>query len=102
MMNWLVNIVKTLVRAFADLSPGCKTAARLQSEALDRKLPLRQRFGLRVHLLLCKWCRRYGKQIIFLRKAAHEHPDEMAEPVPQKLSDEARERIKQRLHASKE
>ena len=101
-MNWLANIVKTLVRGLADFSPSCKTAARLQSEALDRKLPLRQRFGLRVHLLLCKWCRRYGKQVAFLRNAAREHPDRMAKPVPQKLSDEARERIQQRLRASKE
>ena len=101
-MNWLVKIVKALVRGLADLSPGCKTATRLQSEALDGKLPLRQRFGLRVHLLLCKWCRRYGKQITFLRNAAHGHPDEIAEPVPQKLSGEARERIKQRLRTDKE
>src|SRR6266851_6203607 len=99
-MNWLVKIVKNLVRGLAELSPACKTATRLQSEALDRKLRLRQRFGLRVHLLLCKWCRRYGKQIAFLRNASHEHPDEMAEPVPQKLSDQARERIKQRLRAN--
>ncbi len=101
-MNWLVKIVKIVVSGLVDLSPGCKTATRLQSEALDRKLPLRQRFGLRVHLLLCKWCRRYGKQVSFLRHAAHEHPDEMTEPVPEKLSDEARERIRQKLHASKE
>src|SRR5947207_4888101 len=101
-MNWLVNIAKTLLRGFADLSLGCKTATRLQSEALDRKLPSRQRFGLRVHLLLCKWCRRYGKQITFLRNAAHEHPDEMAEPVPQKRSAEARDRIKQKLHTNRE
>jgi len=101
-MNWLVKIVKALVSGLVDLSPGCKTATRLQSEALDGKLPLRQRFGLRVHLLLCKWCRRYGKQITFLRNAAHGHPDEMAEPAPQKLSGEARERIKQRLHTNKE
>ena len=101
-MTWLVEIVKTLVRGLADFSPGCKTATRFQSEALDRKLPLRQRFGLRVHLLLCKWCRRYGKQIAFLCDAAHEHPDKMAEPVPQRLSDEARERIKRRLGTNKE
>src|SRR6266481_1570518 len=101
-MNWLVIIVKSLFKGLADLSPGCKTAARLQSEALDRKLPLRQRFGLRVHLLLCKWCRRYEKQIIFLRNAAHEHPDEMAEPAPKKLSVEARERIRKQLRANKE
>ena len=101
-MNWLTNIAKTLTRGLADLSPNCKAASRLQSEALDHKLPLRQRFGLRAHLLLCKWCRRYGKQITFLRDAAHEHPDEMAEPVPQRLSDEARERIKHRLGTNKE
>lgn len=101
-MDWLTNIAKALLRGFADLSPGCRTATRLQSEALDHQLPFRQRFGLRVHLLLCKWCRRYGKQITFLRDAAHEHPDEMAEPVPQKLSDEARERIKRKLQAGGE
>ena len=101
-MNWLTNIAKTLTRGLADLSPNCKAASRLQSEALDHKLPLRQRFGLRAHLLLCKWCRRYGKQITFLHHAAHKHPDELAEPVPQKLSAEARERIKQRLHTNKE
>ena len=96
-MNWLVKIVKIVVSGLVDLSPGCKTATRLQSEALDRKLPLRQRFGLRFHLLLCKWCRRYGKQITFLRNAAHEHADELAKPLPRALLTEARERIKQRL-----
>src|SRR6266481_4456444 len=93
-MNWLTDTAKALTRGIGDLSPSCKAATRLQSEALDRKLPLRQRFGLRVHLVLCKWCRRYGKQVTFLRNAAHEHPDEMADRVPQRLSGEARERIK--------
>ena len=101
-MHWLVKIGKTLIRGLADLSSNCKAASRLQSEALDHNLPLRQRFGLRVHLLLCKWCRRYGKQITFLRDTAHEHPAKMAEAVPQKLSDEARERIKQGLRRNKE
>ena len=101
-MNWLVKIVRSLRSGIADLSPDCKTATRLQSEALDRELPLRRRFGLRVHRSLCKWCRRYGKQIDFLRKAAHEHPDQTAEPVRQRLSDQARERIKQSLRANQE
>jgi hypothetical protein len=84
------------------LSLSCKEASRLQSQALDRKLPLMQRIGLRIHLLLCKWCRRYGKQIRFLHDAAREHPDHLAEPVPQSLSQGARERIKQRLQAEEE
>ena len=84
------------------LSPTCKEASRLQSLALDRKLSLMQRIGLRIHLLLCKWCHRYGKQIRFLHDATREHPDHLAEPVQQSLSQTARERIKQRLQAEGE
>jgi hypothetical protein len=79
------------------LMPSCRDASRLQSEALDKELSLSKRFGLSLHLLVCKWCRRYGKQIRFLRDAAHEHSENLSEAVPQKLSAEARERIKQRL-----
>jgi len=85
-----------------DFSPNCRKASRLQSEALDRPLPFRQRLGLRIHLLLCQWCRRYGKQISFLRRAVHDHPDEVVETLPQKLPDAARERIKQKLRAGGE
>ena len=73
----------------------------MQSEALDAKLCFSKRIGLSLHLLLCKWCRRYGKQIRFLRQAAHEHPENLSEAVPQKLSAEARERIKQRLQSER-
>ena len=101
-MNWPSNIAKTLIRGLADLSPSCRAAARLQSEALDHKLPFRQRLGLRLHLVLCKWCRRYGRQLAFLSHAAHSHPDDLAESVPQTLSAEARERIRQKLRANQE
>ncbi len=87
------------MKIFDDLSPNCQQAARLQSAALDHKLTWRQRFGLHVHLLLCKWCRRYGKQIKFLRRAAHDHPEELATPASQKLTSEARERIKEKLRS---
>lgn len=80
------------------LSLTCREAARLQSEGLDRPLTLWQRIGLRIHLFLCKWCRRYGKHLRFLRAAAHEHPDKLADPARQNLSENARERIKQRLN----
>ena len=50
-----------------------------------------------MHLLLCKWCRRYGRQIRFLHHAAHEHPEELQTVTPHQLSPEARERMKQSL-----
>jgi len=86
-----------LKSGFCTLLPSCRDASRLQSESLDRELSFSKRFGLSLHLLICKWCRRYGKQIRFLRDAAHEHPDNLSDAVPQRLSDEARERIKRNL-----
>jgi len=99
-MNWLASIPRRLVSGLAELSPSCKTAARLQSEALDHKLTFRQRWGLRIHLFLCKWCSRYGKQITFIHHTAQLRPDEMAESNPPKLSAEARERIRKQLRAN--
>jgi hypothetical protein len=84
---------------FGVLLCSCRDASRLQSEALDKELSFFQRLGLSLHLLICKWCRRYGKQIRFLRGVAHDHSENLSEAVPQKLSPEARERIKQRLRA---
>jgi len=46
---------------------SCKEATRLVSESLDRELPVRQRLSLRFHLMMCYLCRRYRKQLHFLR-----------------------------------
>jgi len=94
--------MKRLAKAIALLSPTCKEASRLQSQALDRKLSLMQRIGLGIHLRLCKWCRRYGKQIGFLHDAAREHPDQFSETHTHALSQDARERIKEKLRVEEE
>ena len=77
------------------LSPSCRQASRLQSESLDRSLTFFESIGLRLHLVLCKWCRRYGEQIKFLRRAAPQSEQHAAPTAG--LSPEARERIKQKL-----
>ncbi|HEX4349580.1 MAG TPA: hypothetical protein VH251_04305 [Verrucomicrobiae bacterium] len=94
----LWNGIKSLREA---LSPNCREAVRAQSEAREHPLPPARRLGLWLHLLICKWCWRYGKQIKFLGEAAHEHHEELVEAGPQKLSPDARERIKQHLQNSK-
>ena len=91
-----MNLLRPLVKA---LSPTCKQATRLQSEAMDRRLSFLENLGLRVHLLLCKWCRRYGEQLTFMRSAAHECEEHENPETPQRLSPEARERIKQKLQS---
>jgi hypothetical protein len=89
-MNWLA-------KTFRSLSPNCKEAIRLQSDALDRPLSWMQRLGLRIHLALCVWCSRYGKQIKLLRTAA-QHCDHKHESK-QTLPPAARDRIKRRLQS---
>ena len=87
--------------ACEDLSPDCRAAVRTQSEALDHPLPAARKVGLWVHLLICKWCRRYSKQVRLLHQAAHDHPEQLTGEAPAKLSAAARERIKQRLQGVK-
>ena len=78
---------------------AARKAARLQSAALDRKLTWLERFGLKAHLLICQWCRRYGRQITFLRSAANESADERhcSQPLPP----DARERIQRSIQSHK-
>ena len=92
-----MNFWRKLISGCEALCLDCRGASRAQSERLDHPLPRAQRVGLWLHLAICKWCRRYGKQIRFLREAAHEHPEELAKAAPQNLSAEARDRIKRRL-----
>ena len=98
-MHFLEKIGTVAKAGYRTLMPSCRDASRLQSQALDANLSFSRRMGLSLHLLICKWCRRYGKQIRFLRQAAHQHEEKLSEAVPQKLSAEARERIKQRLQS---
>jgi hypothetical protein len=79
------------------LWPSCRQVSRLQSAATQQPLSLGQRIGLKFHLLVCSWCRRYGKQVGFLRKFAHEHMHDDAAPTPPTLPPNARERMKQSL-----
>jgi predicted anti-sigma-YlaC factor YlaD len=48
---------------------SCKEATRLMSEAQDRKLGLAERVQLEMHLAICKGCRNFDAQMLFLRRA---------------------------------
>ncbi len=77
---------------------NCKKVTQMVSESLDRKLPLHQRMGIRVHLFMCKFCSRYRKQLLILREVMRlqERYVEDTKPSPTLLP-EARERIRRFL-----
>jgi hypothetical protein len=54
---------------------SCKEASALMSQALDRRLSLRERLSLRLHLAICEGCRRFERQMAFLRSACRRFGD---------------------------
>ncbi len=52
---------------------NCRQIARLVSESMDHQLPLNRRMGVRFHLMMCRHCSRYEKQLHRLRRLARSH-----------------------------
>ena len=73
------------------------------SESLDRRLPLVQRMGLRIHLLMCRFCARYKKQLLTLRKTIRLHECCGEDTISSvSLPQETRNRIKEALNRHSE
>lgn len=83
----------------------CKEAAILLSDSLDMKLPLRQRVSLRIHLLMCKLCPRFERQLRFLKDSFTQYRMEAEAEnffIADSLSEHARGRIRRALAGGSE
>lgn len=84
--------------------PTCKEIAPLMSESMERRLTVRERVALRLHLWVCVWCEWYLQQLRLMRaalrtKSAQSDVEELTSPATAAaaLSTEARERLKRAL-----
>ncbi len=78
----------------------CREISKLVSESMERDLPLRRRMEVRMHLMMCRLCSGFARQIRLLRRGARENPQRLGphETAPEaKLPEEARERIRAAL-----
>lgn len=83
MNHWLLN---------------CREVTYMVSESLDRKLPIAQRMGIRMHLFMCKFCTRFRRQLLTLSKMSKFYGAHEAQLEPSvALSPEARARITQAI-----
>jgi len=76
---------------------SCKEVTRLVSEGMDRRLSLGRRIAVRIHLVMCKFCSRYRRQILLMREVARHYTEEVepSEPFASVyLSAETRKKIK--------
>src|SRR5689334_21338408 len=101
-MPFLEGPTSALKTGFRTFMPTCRQVSKLQCDALDGSLSWPTRIGLRLHLLVCQWCRRYGKQIRLLHQAARERSGAVIDATPHRLSPEARERLSRSLREGPE
>ena len=68
---------------------NCKQASQLASQAMDEKLPYWKNVMLKMHLLLCRRCSSFTRQLDFLREASHRYRNNH----DLRLTEEAKKRI---------
>jgi predicted anti-sigma-YlaC factor YlaD len=72
----------------------CSEATRLVSDSMDGELSFRLKVRVRLHLALCKWCRRFEMQLALMRSLISKEEETDAGSA---LSDDAKESIKQEM-----
>lgn len=77
--------------------PSCEAITASLSRSMDEPLSLPERIRVKLHFLICLWCRRYERQMNMLRSVARDHSSDDAEDDQPSLSPEARERIRRSL-----
>ena len=78
-------------------TPSCAEMSRLTSRALEQPLTLRTRIKMRLHFVICAWCRRYFEQINFLHQTAPRLGLQMSEPPGREMPAEMKQRIRERI-----
>lgn len=49
---------------------SCRETSALVSQSLDKDLSRREHIAVALHLLMCSHCRKFKRQMLFMRKAA--------------------------------
>ena len=78
-------------------TPNCAEMSRLASLSLEQPPTLALRLKMRLHHLICVWCRRYERQLQFLHRAAPHAHDDLGSLAARGLSTDARQRLLLRL-----
>ncbi len=55
---------------------NCKEVSKLVSQSMDRELSFSKRMGVRFHLMMCRYCARFGQQLKRIRVLLHSQKEE--------------------------
>jgi len=80
----------------------CKDVSAKISLSMDVSLPLPQRMAIRFHLMMCRYCSRFRRQLVILRNICRQvdsAPMPEYEAAVPGLSPEAKDRLKAKLRS---
>ena len=90
--------VNRRVPLFNRLLLECRDISKLITRSMDEPLTLGQKLRLRWHLLICKYCRRFQRQLFWIQNVLQRRLEMTSEEIKEvHLSNEAKERIKRAL-----
>lgn len=71
----------------------CRQASEVISASLNRPLTLRERFSLKLHLLICKYCKQFSQQLQSIRVAIKHMVNATETDETNQLTSAAKDRI---------
>ena len=80
---------------------SCPDIARLLSEKRDRRLSIRTRISLRLHMFACKMCRIYGTQLVVVSRVCQHAGVYAEDKCPGELTAAQKQEMKDALENSK-
>ncbi len=72
---------------------NCKQTSQLVSQSLDRRLTWQERFAVKVHLWICKYCRRFSRQLLAVRSGLQRMTQSVEENTDLQMPSESKARI---------
>jgi len=60
---------------------NCKEVSQLVSQSMDRELSFTKRMGVRFHLMMCRYCARFGQQLKRIRELIRSQEEDNIPPL---------------------
>jgi hypothetical protein len=86
MINKLIELLPSI--------PSCQEATRLSSEAMERRLSIKERFDLWTHLRICDFCSQFSKQVHGLRNVLRNYTPQGEKKLPQDIKNKIKLALK--------
>lgn len=73
---------------------NCNRISELVSESMDADTGVTRRIGIKFHIMMCRYCARYEKQLHTIRDTIKTSVDESSDVSLQPMSDQKKKQIK--------